>query len=59
MQGRRAGVVSRFLADAIDLAVIVGALVGIYFGVAATRFLLHPRRFTWPEPSGLNLVAVG
>lgn len=38
---------------------IVGALVGIYFGVAATRFLLHPRRFTWPEPSGLNLVAVG
>jgi len=59
MQGRHAGVVSRFIADAIDLAVIVGVLVGIYFAVAATRFLLHPRRFTWPEPSGLNLVALG
>ena len=59
MQGRRAGIVSRFLADAIDLGVIIGALVGIYFAVAATRFLLHPRRFTWPEPSGLNLVVLG
>ena len=59
MQGRRAGVVSRFLADAIDLAVIVGVLVAIYFTAAATRFLLHPRRFTWPEPSGFNLVALG
>ena len=59
MQGRRAGIVSRFLADAIDLVVIVGVLVGIYFAVAATRFLLHPRRFNWPEPSGLNLVVLG
>lgn len=59
MQGRRAGIVSRFLADAIDLVVIIGVLVGIYFAVAGTRFLLHPRRFTWPEPSGLNLAAFG
>jgi len=59
MQGRRAGVVSRFLADAIDLLLIVAALVGVYFAVAGARFLLHPRRFTWPEPSGLNLVALG
>jgi len=59
MQGRRAGVVSRFLADAIDLGVVVGLLVGIYFAVAGTRFLLHPRRFTWPEPSGMNLAALG
>jgi uncharacterized RDD family membrane protein YckC len=59
MQGRRAGVISRFLADAIDLAVVLGALVGIYFVVAGARFVLHPRKFTWPELSGLNLVALG
>lgn len=59
MQGRRAGAVSRFLADAIDLLVVVGALVVLYFAVAVTRFLLHPRNFTWPEPSALNLVALG
>jgi len=59
MQRHRAGIVSRFLADAIDLLVIIGVLVGVYFAVAAARFLLHPRRFTWPEPSGLNLAAFG
>lgn len=59
MQGRRAGVISRFLADAIDLGVVIGALVAIYIAVAATRFLLHPRRFTWPEPSGMNVAALG
>ena len=59
MQGLRAGVVSRFLADAIDLLVILAALVGVYFAAAGTRFLLHPRQFTWPEPSALNLAAIG
>ena len=59
MQGRRAGVISRTLADAIDFAVVIAALVGIYVGVAAFRFLLHPRRFSWPEPSTLNLAAMG
>ena len=59
MQRHRAGIVSRFLADAIDLLLVIAVLVGIYFAVAATRFLLHPRRFTWPEPSGLNLAAFG
>jgi uncharacterized RDD family membrane protein YckC len=59
MQGSRAGIVSRFLADAIDLAVVIATLVGIYFAVAGVRFLLHPRRFTWPEPSGLDLAALG
>jgi uncharacterized RDD family membrane protein YckC len=59
MQGQRAGVISRFLADAIDLVAVIGALVGIYFAVAGIRFLLHPRRFSWPEPSGLTLAALG
>jgi uncharacterized RDD family membrane protein YckC len=59
MQGRRAGVVSRFLADAIDLGVILGILVGTYFAVVGARFLVHPRRFTWPEPSTMDLVTLG
>ena len=42
MQGQRAGVVSRFLADAIDLLAILGAVVGVYFAISAARFLLHP-----------------
>ncbi len=44
MQGQRAGIVSRFLADAIDLLVIVVAVVGVYFAVSVARFLLHPRQ---------------
>jgi uncharacterized RDD family membrane protein YckC len=59
MQGQRAGIVSRFLADAIDLLVVVVAVVGVYLGVSVVRFLLHPRRFTWPQFSSLNLSALG
>ena len=59
LQGHRAGIVSRFLADAIDLLVIVVAVVGVYLGVSVVRFLLHPRRFTWPEVSALNLGTLG
>ena len=59
MQGQRAGIVSRFIADAMDFFVVVVALIGIYLGVAGFRFLLHPRRFTWPEPSALYLGTIG
>ena len=59
MQGQRAGIVSRFLADAIDLLVIVAAVVGVYFAVSAARFLLHPRQFSWPDASALYLGTLG
>ncbi len=59
LQGQRAGIVSRLLADAIDLLVVVGTLIGVYFAVSGVRFLLHPRTFTWPEVSALNLGALG
>lgn len=59
MQGQRAGIVSRFLADAIDLLVVVAAVVGVYFAVSGVRFLLHPRSFSWPEASALNLGTLG
>lgn len=59
MQGRRAGLISRFLADAIDLMVVLASLVAIYFAVAGIRFLIRPRAFTWPELSALNLGTLG
>lgn len=59
MQGRRAGVVSRFLADGIDLGVVLGALIAIYLGYSAFRFLLQPRRFDWPAPEPLHLGTLG
>jgi uncharacterized RDD family membrane protein YckC len=55
MQGRRAGVASRFLADGIDLIVIIASVAGVYLAFAGFKFLVRPRAFTWPEPSALNL----
>ena len=59
MQGRRAGVISRLLADAIDVAVVLASLVAIHFAVAGIRFLIRPRAFTWPELSVLNHATFG
>jgi uncharacterized RDD family membrane protein YckC len=51
--------VSRFIADAVDLVVVVAAVGVVYLGVAATRFLISPRRFEWPAPGTLTLSALG
>jgi uncharacterized RDD family membrane protein YckC len=51
MQGRRAGIVSRTIAGAIDLLVVAAMLVLAYLGVNAVRFILRPERFVWPGPS--------
>lgn len=59
MQGRRAGVISRLLADGIDLVVVLASLAGVYFAIAGFRFLVRPRAFTWPELSALNLGTLG
>lgn len=59
LQGQRAGIVSRFVADAIDFVVVIAALIGVYLGFSAFRFLLEPRRFTWPEPSAMYLGSLG
>lgn len=59
MQGRRAGVASRFLADGIDLIVVLASVAGVYLAFAGLRFLVRPRAFTWPEPSALNLGTLG
>jgi uncharacterized RDD family membrane protein YckC len=58
VQGRRAGLVSRFTADAIDAIVTVLAVAGIYFGFALIRFLWRPRRFSLPDPGAMRLTAL-
>jgi uncharacterized RDD family membrane protein YckC len=59
MQGRRAGLISRFLADGIDLFVVFASLAGVYLAFAGVRFLVRPRAFTWPELSALHLGSLG
>jgi len=55
-QGHRAGVVTRTLAMGVDIAVVVGFLVGCWVGWAAVRFLVSPEKFTWPAPSWIVVV---
>lgn len=50
-QGRRAGLVTRLIAAAVDLAVVAVVLVAAYAGWAAFLLLIDPRTFTFPEVS--------
>jgi uncharacterized RDD family membrane protein YckC len=56
-QGHRAGIVTRTLAATLDTVLVVLALVVGYVAWAGARFLVSPRRFTFPEPS--LLLSVG
>lgn len=58
-QGHRAGIVTRCAAAVADLVVACLVVVLLYAGWAATRFLLSPSRFQFPEPGrGQLLTAV-
>lgn len=45
IQGLRAGIVSRLIANTIDLAVLAIALVVVYLGINGVRFLWNARNF--------------
>lgn len=49
IQGHRAGIVTRFVAAAVDAGVVLLVLVGAYLGWAGLLFLLDPRGFTFPD----------
>jgi uncharacterized RDD family membrane protein YckC len=49
-QGRRAGLVSRFLAAALDGLVVVALLTAGYLTAVGARFLLSPGSFSFPSP---------
>jgi uncharacterized RDD family membrane protein YckC len=58
-QGQRAGIVSRVLANTVDFLVLVGVLLGGYLAWSATRFLIDPAKFTFPQlrPAWVLLIA--
>lgn len=59
VQGRRAGIVTRALADTADAAVVVGVLAAGYAGVVVARFLWRSWAFTMPTPSFLLMLVLG
>jgi hypothetical protein len=59
LQGRRAGLVTRILADSLDFAVVAGILGLTYLGVAAALFIWRSRTFSFPTPSFLLVLLLG
>jgi uncharacterized RDD family membrane protein YckC len=59
LQGRRAGLVTRLLANTVDFGVVAGIVAGGYATVAALRFLWNSRTFTFPAPGFGVLVVAG
>ncbi|MGY1742980.1 MULTISPECIES: RDD family protein [unclassified Blastococcus] len=57
VRGRRAGVVTRCLANVVDAAVVLLLLAACYAAVAAARFVFAPSTFRFPSPSLALLVA--
>lgn len=47
-QGHRAGLVTRFAADALDFVVLLVILAVLYVGYATFLFLIDPRNFSFP-----------
>lgn len=54
-QGQCAGIVSRFVANAVDLFVIAGVVAGIYLAAGAFQFVVDEGRFRWPVPGTAQL----
>jgi uncharacterized RDD family membrane protein YckC len=58
-QGRRAGIVSRTIANIVDALVVVGIVAVIYAIVAGVSFLLHPASFHFPRDLGWSIPVIG
>ena len=58
-QGRRAGAVTRTLANAVDFGIDVAVLVAGYVTWCAVRFLINPTGFTFPAPQFIVILACG
>jgi uncharacterized RDD family membrane protein YckC len=58
-QGRRAGVVTRLTAAALDLVVVILILGLSYAVVSGFLFLLHPYSFRFPSGIGWSIPVVG
>jgi uncharacterized RDD family membrane protein YckC len=59
-QGHRAGIVTKVVANSIDLIIVAAVVAGLYVGYAALLFVVNPRGFTFPSPNfGLLLLLGG
>jgi uncharacterized RDD family membrane protein YckC len=58
-QGRRAGIVTRLTAGAIDLVVVILIVCAGYAVVTGFLFLLHPYSFHFPSGIGWSIPVVG
>jgi hypothetical protein len=58
-QGASAGIVTRFVANTIDAAVVAAMVGGCYLGWASVIFLLDPRSFSFPSASFLAFLTTG
>ncbi len=52
---RPAGIVTRLLASAVDLATVIVAAAGAYLAVVGALFVISPRRFHWPDNLGWSI----
>jgi uncharacterized RDD family membrane protein YckC len=59
LRGRPAGLVSRSVADATDVILVIATVCLLYLGLAAVRFLIAPLRFQWPTLNGFLLSVLG
>jgi len=58
-QGRRAGVVTRLVADVVDALVVLLIVALIYALVTGFVFLLHPHSFRFPSGLGWSIPVIG
>ncbi len=58
VQGQRAGLVSRTMANTIDISVLAVSLGACYLAVSGVMFVANPVRFSFPAPPRAVLVAV-
>jgi uncharacterized RDD family membrane protein YckC len=58
-QGHRAGIVTKVVANAIDLGLTVLSVAGLYFAYAALLFLINPRGFSFPSPNFALMLLIG
>jgi uncharacterized RDD family membrane protein YckC len=58
-QGRRAGVVTRVVANSVDFLVVLLILGLIYAFIAGFLFLLHPHSFKFPSNFGWSIPVIG
>jgi uncharacterized RDD family membrane protein YckC len=59
LQGRRAGLITRVLANTVDFCVVAVIIAAGYAAVTAFRFLWNSRTFTFPAPGFGVLLAAG